>query len=585
MARKRRDDEELEHEEPEEVVELDDDIEDAEPKVEEDAAADDLLDLDEPAEEEAPLDLDEPAEEPALDLDEPAEEGDPLDLDEPPEDEAAGALPPEEPEEKEEVEAQPPLRPRTPIFTIVLLILNLLVVPVFLILAFMDYAARQQWSYATLVNRVYPLGLPLEEDEKAASAATLTGPRLRIDPDKLKDAYAKRPKPPGTPNVPEPFQAVDTLEESIHTALRPSQIGDAVKADLFNGLGTGVSTLEEEVIRLKHVVPDKIAKAAENFAEGLKGEDKKKEAAENLLLPLAWSTKNVEELKSKIDAASGAKLDELVKDAAERRMLVDLLAPMNVYRPALPENFEVEKVVELKDGEFVYPLAKLNELLRNRFDEAIAPQHLAMFQAGEPKRDDIEKRHAIGFLLFSVARLKAPDSTPLVVSGLERAQVVSGLYEFAQAAANYVRTLHVLEGRMLEAIAGDRDGYLVVDKADPSKVLGRTNAFMDEHATDIQRLKRVTAEIDFTNRRLKDLEIQRKRYQDQYDERTKLLAEVTNRLVESRVETKKILDDIHQLEQDIYDAQKKLSDAAERNSRLELQIVRSEQLLLKGGKK
>ena len=76
MARKRRDDEELEHEEPEEVVELDDDIEDAEPEVKEDAAAGDLLDLDEPAEEEAPL----------LDLDEPAEEEAPLDLDEPPED-------------------------------------------------------------------------------------------------------------------------------------------------------------------------------------------------------------------------------------------------------------------------------------------------------------------------------------------------------------------------------------------------------------------------------------------------------------------------------------------------------------------
>jgi septal ring factor EnvC (AmiA/AmiB activator) len=71
----------------------------------------------------------------------------------------------------------------------------------------------------------------------------------------------------------------------------------------------------------------------------------------------------------------------------------------------------------------------------------------------------------------------------------------------------------------------------------------------------------------------------------QFDKRAELLAEVTNRLVESRGETRKILDDIQRLEQDIFVAQKKLSDAAERNARLELQIVQSEQLLLKGGKK
>jgi hypothetical protein len=566
MARKRPDDEELEHEEPEEVVELDDDLQDAD---------EDIADIEDADLDDADADL-EDADAPLDDADAPAEV-DPLDLDEPPLDDAA--LP--EPEAEEEP-VEPPLRARTSMLTMVLLVLNVLAVPPFLLLTFMDYAARQQWSYATLVNRVYPLGLPLEDDENAASMSSQ--PRLRLDADKLKEAYTKR-KPAGTPSVPEPFQPVDTTEESIRAALKPSQIDDAVKADLFKGLGPGVSTLEEEVRRLKKEVPEKIEEAAKKYVAGLGSAEKKKAAAEKLLLALAWSTQNVEDLKSKIDA-SDPKLDELVKEAALRHMLVELLAPLNVYRPAAVENFEVEKVVELKDGEFVYSLAKLNELLGQRFDEAIAPQHLAVFQRGDTKRDDIEKRHAIGFLLFSVSRLKAPESTaPLLANSLERAQVVSGLYEFAQAAANYVRTLHVLESRMLYAIAADRGGYLVFDKADPSKVLTRTNSFMDEHAADIQRLKFVAAEVRFTKNRLEHLEEQRKLYKVQFDKRAELLAEVTNRLVESRGETRKILDDIQRLEQDIFVAQKKLSDAAERNARLELQIVQSEQLLLKGGKK
>src|SRR5260370_31082318 len=85
----------------------------------------------------------EEAQEEALDAEEPA--GEPLDLDEPPDDERGADEPPED-EDEEEVDAPP--RPRTPIFTIVLLILNFLAAPPFVILAFMDYTARLQWSHA-----------------------------------------------------------------------------------------------------------------------------------------------------------------------------------------------------------------------------------------------------------------------------------------------------------------------------------------------------------------------------------------------------------------------------------------------------
>src|SRR6266581_2791255 len=94
--------------------------------------------------------------------------------------------------EEEAEEAERPPRPRTPIFTIILLIMNFLAAPPFVLLAFMDYAARQQWSSATFLQRVFPLGLPLREDEKAASAAIQTRPRVRFDSDTLKQVYNKR---------------------------------------------------------------------------------------------------------------------------------------------------------------------------------------------------------------------------------------------------------------------------------------------------------------------------------------------------------------------------------------------------------
>lgn len=524
----------------------------------------------------------EEAEEEAVEAEEPANE--PLDFEEPPDDDRGADEPPED--EEEEVERAPSAR--TPIFTIVLLILNFLAAPPFVILAFMDYAARLQWSHATLVNRIGPLGLPLAQDEQAASAWAQTRPRVRIDNDKLAAAYRNRPRP-GAPAMNEPFQSVDTTEEHISFAIRPSQIDGAVKADLFQGLGQGVSTLEEEVDRLKKLVPDEIEKAATQYVKDRGTEDKKKAAAERILLPLAWGTKNVEELQQRIDAAKGEQLDKLLNDAVQRQMLMSLMAPMNIYRPGSLGKFDVEKVVELdKQGEYEFSLDVLKGLLQKRFDDAIADKYIGLVHFGieDQKQDDVEKRHSIAFLLFSVARLKAPDAKePLFDKGLERAQVVSGLYEFAQAAANYVRTLRVLEKRVLNAIESDREGDLVRDKDDPAKVVTRTAGFMDKHAADIVRLKKVVAEIRFTKKRLEDLDAQKARYQKHLDDRTALRDEVTKRLVEARGETAKLATELQMLELEIFLAQRQLSDAAERNAALEQQIVQHERLLQQGGKK
>src|SRR5438067_3828893 len=152
MARKskrRDDDEELEAEELEAAAPADED-EGFDPDAEAPVVEDEGFD---------------PEEEPALEPEEPADA-----------DRAA-----EEEEEEEEDWNRPP-RPRTPVFTIVLLILNFLIAPVFVLLLYFDYTARYQWSYATFLNRVLTYGLPFAEEEDAASAAFSTRPRMRIEP-------------------------------------------------------------------------------------------------------------------------------------------------------------------------------------------------------------------------------------------------------------------------------------------------------------------------------------------------------------------------------------------------------------------
>lgn len=535
---------------------------------------DDDRNLDEPEEDAAEdeTDVDTPADEDAAAADEPA-------ADEPAADELAADEPPKEPEDEDEEDVELPPRPRTPVFTIVLLILNFLAVPPFLILLVMDYAARQQWSHAAFMNQLGALGLPFADEEDAAPAAYLNRPRLRIDSDVLKAIYSKRPKTPGTPNINEPFVPVDTIDEPVALRIRPSQIDDRVKRELFQGVGTPVGTLNDEVARLKGDVSSKIEAAVTQYVADQKD---KKAAAEHLLLPMAWSANQVDELQMRIDEASKdpAKLDELLKDVAERRMLADVLAPLNIYRPDegvtledLPnkekkekgeyKKFIVEKVANIDD----YSIQDLRELLTKRFDDALRAQ------------SDIDRRHQIAFLMVTLSQLKAPDAkTPLIDKLFERAQVVCGLYEFTQAAANYPRTLNVLRDRVVYAIEVDRDGYLAKG---PTTVIG----FRNNLGASIERLRKVKADIDFTVKRIQHLEAQRDRYEKEYNERLTLVTEVTKKLVTARTETARQREELNQLQQELFEAQTYLSDAADRNAELERQIRAAEKELLPKGVK
>ncbi len=169
--------------------------------------------------------------------------------------------------------------------------------------------------------------------------------------------------------------------------------------------------------------------------------------------------------------------------------------------------------------------------------------------------------------------------SPLFDNLFQRTQVVSGLYEFTQAAANYPRTLDVLRRRVLHGIETDRDGYFAKGKG--IMVIGFRNTLSD----DIERLRKVKADIDFAVKRDKQLETQRDRYEKEYDARLVLVTDVTKKLTDARAVTAQKRAELNQLQQELFDAQKYLSGAADRNAELERQIQATEKALLPKGVK
>jgi hypothetical protein len=469
--------------------------------------------------------------------------------------------PPEEPQE------EPKPRPKVSTFTIVLIFLNWIAAGAFLYLLFLDYKVRQDWSYAIVLNYLDIWGLPLT-DEEPNSAYQVARPRLRLDAEQLKEAFAtagRGGKGGGT------FGAVDA---PVPFTVTPGMMTEQVKNDHFKGLNPAVNTLNDEVDRLKKLVPGEIKKAAQEAATKLGNDDAKRQAIAQILLPLSWDIHQVEKLNDQVAKATGAALDKLVNEAFERRMYADLLAPMNIFRPGDVEKYTVEKAADVAN----LKLEDLHALLLQRFDGAIAAKydpeiHYGKLWEGAANRDSVEKRQQIGFLLFTLSQLRGPNGEPLVAKGLERAQAVCGLHELAMAAQNYAHTLGVLEERVLKAIRQDREGIVATMK---DGKITQSASFIDRQNAEVVRLKEVVTHIQHSDERIKDLKEQRARFETVLAERQKHLKTITDKLVDARKDTADTLQEVRKLQRDLYEAQKTLADAARRNFELEAEIRQSE---------
>ena len=103
---------------------------------------------------------------------------------------------------------------------IALILLNWIMAPAFLTVAYMDHHVRTQYSYRTLVNHISVWGLPLKSEEDSASIWNETRPRLSLTSDQIKSVLKLRP---GAKIPSEQFVPVD---EPLLLRLRPSDMID-----------------------------------------------------------------------------------------------------------------------------------------------------------------------------------------------------------------------------------------------------------------------------------------------------------------------------------------------------------------------
>jgi hypothetical protein len=491
-----------------------------------------------------------------------------------------------EPEEEEE----PKPRGSNTTLTLVLCALNVVAALAFAYLLVLDFQKRQEWSYAVFLNELYVEGLPLEEEDSGPTVSRYTLPRQRLNSEQIKAIANLR----GVKGSGE-FWAVD---EHMPNRIQPKLLTPEVLKDYFSGQGAEVPTLEDEVRRLKKKVPEDIHQVTLDAEAAFKGKDdaSKRRFVGKVLLPLAYDVHQVDALDKKLKAAKGLELDVLVKDAVERRLLVDFLAPFEIYRPGDFNKLFLERVADLDKTKLV----ELRDSMQKRFDVAIAEKfdgtvHLSDEWTGT-ERHSWEKRQAIGFLLVDIANLQKPDfaapdkSLPLYpdaggppgTANMLRAQTVLGLYEFAAAAQNLPLAWNRLEEQVIRSIHVDRQGFdLVYKDKDGKEGPERSRAFVDKHDMEIRRIQDLLIEIRKAEERLKSLQEEHKTVKKIFEDRDEHLKAMTKKLLAARAETARQVGELRKLQEQLYRAQAELRDAAERNARLE-QDIRAEERKAKG---
>lgn len=481
----------------------------------------------------------------------------------------------------EEVPAGP--KPKVSTANIVLFVLNVLAALGFVYMLTLDFHARQQWTYQTFLRELAIQGLPLQQEEDARSASRVTLPRQRLTPDMMAAVFRARGGAPG--------EAFHPIDEPFPTLIRPSHLTEEVLADYFDGLyrklPDPVASLEEEVARLKEQAPADILKAAQVYAAGMKDDADGRKKAADLLLPLCWNVHQVEQVDARLAKTSGAELKKLLEDAAERAMLLQVLAPLEIFRPgevdlgkAAPADAPPEVLAQLLISkgveQDVFPRERLRKILQNRIEatlaETFSPDTFLGKEFAGQKRDSIEKRQTLAMLHAALGQLAAPDGKRLYPRGWDRGQAVLGLYAFAEGIQHFAAAQRVLEKRLQNAIAVDREGYLVNVKGTTKTSQG----FVDKQRIEIDRIRTIMVRIHEAREVLEDMRRQRVQARELYEKRVGQLQAALDKLTRARAETARLTAEVRTLQTQLFQAQVDLADAADRNFALERDIRRLE---------
>jgi hypothetical protein len=473
-----------------------------------------------------------------------------------------------EPPEGEEAQApeKPTPKPKITGLTLTLCILNVAAVFGFVFLVILDYGKRQAYTYAAYQNEFHLRGVGLNEERDGVTAGVETLPRQRLTPEALKAAFSSR----GGASVSEPFAPVED-------GLRYHLYGESEQLkELVKDLGTA-GNIEDEMARIKGGLFNQIEAVAKELSQSMEKADEaaKKAQIAMLLYPLCFNPMQVEKLEAKIKNAKGNMMvTAMLEDAVQRRILADILLPVEMYRPGDPKETAILEKAADKDE---VPLDKLQQLMKDRLDEAAAAKYDGKVHYGpewsQVPRWTIEKRQNAAFLLVSLAYAnkhlpgKKDDEQLLDPKNLERAQRISGLFDFTQACVNYNEAVQKLEQRVIDAIALDREGFFVQAGA-------RSDSFADRHAAAVQQIRLVQLQIRQAQERVKDLQDQIDRAKKLVEDRTAQKTETEDRINQERKITAKRAEELRVLQQQLYRALAELADAADINARLEADIRR-----------
>ncbi len=464
-----------------------------------------------------------------------------------------------EDEDQEEQGDGQPAKGKNTGLTLSLCALNLLFAVVFVVLLVLDFQKRNSWSHAVFMRDLALQGLPLKAEDAGPSGWQVSAPHANLDDAQLRAALNERGGKTGS----EKFQPVN---EVLGGRIQPRHLTTAILKEHFGSAGEPVGTLDAEIERLKNKLPADIEAYAKERAAEVKDEEKVN-VLYKTLLPLAYDVHQIKKLDAKIRATKGPDINALLEEAIERRLLLDILGPCEAFRPGDVKSFVVEKGGDLED----LKLDQLKDLLRRRLEGAIADTFDPVIHQGKEwegqGRTSWERRQAIAFLLFTLGNLKKLDGAAFY--DLERCNAVVGHYEFNRAAQNLVAAYQKLEEKVLESIAIDRQGYEIFIK---DKVPARSQSFIDQHHAEIKRIKDLAADLKKAELRLEDLKEQKARADKLFEERKAHEDQVVKRLIAQRAETKKLADEVRQLQKELFEAQIILSEAFERNNRLEQRI-------------
>jgi hypothetical protein len=547
-------------------------------------------------------------------------------------------------EDKAPVDETPvPPKAKTTWLTVILIVLNWVAVPAFGFLFYLDYAVRLQYSYRTLINYTQIWGLPLAAETEHPSVSNETRPTMRLTARQLEESFKKRPgvntsmgkelqpveepvpiyltvgdmtdellldiygkEVPADERYPTLEAAIDGLRKKL-----PDTIADAAKQVKDAFLGKNKKEEEKRAFVLKSIFimtwdsaeVKKMEDAVNNAKPDELDDMVKRAVVQKILFPIALDYSDlkddptvkkdgvalqrrewlVERIADDLAKAKGKDLDALVDEAVQRRIYHDILAPINLFRPGDLNAKDVERIADRDKVK----MDKVKELLENRLKAAVASKydltyHMGAEAWGTPQeRDSVEKRQKIAFILFTLAHVQIPLlDKKLYAKGIERAQTVSGLYEFTNASIAFVQAQRILEQRRESRIVESRDGNTfpasekgILVKDDKGNAIPmRTEGIIDQQPAQIDRLQRIVEHIDAGQKRLDELIVQRDHLRKLYEQRVAQHKAIADKLIKARQGTEKYAIELRNLQNQLHATLLELSDAADTNFRLEAEI-------------